>query len=285
MSAEGDYLSVFPFKEIRRKEDGDESTKIRVKIDALGSDSDDEEGKQVEISVDRAMVLKLNHRHKLPYDSKTETLTLEDGLKCRYKQPITKAKMCEIALELKALVNDENMWKLEMCTLGTSADTVEMLRSYSRYPGKGIATRFLVLWPLSSILGRHLRKPTRSIICHLDFVINDFFDHIEIRRIDLRYRGGFCFTPDFDGIVQEAPENHQWLEFTARPSMNVYTTDLYRSDGAASKKARESLLATPAAIVYTDGLYPHGKLMILTEKQVTVDVPEDDQELEAEFEL
>jgi len=280
------YHGVAPVK------DGDGEKKIRVKVDALCSGNDNEEGKQVEVTVDRAMVLELNHRHALPYDSKTATLTLEDGITCRYKQAITKAKMCHIALELRALIDDgNNMWKsdslqcacvrrirkcLNIITFQRGEDGSlnagrEHSRNFKRYCGNAAE--------LFAVYGQGHCHTVSSVMAAFLYPWQDLLG------IDLRYRGGFCFTSKFDGVVQEAPENHQWLEFTTRPSMNMYTTDLYRSDGASSKDMRELLLTTPAESVYTDGLYPHGKLMVLTGKQVAVDLPETEQDLEAEFEL
>ena len=46
----------------------------------------------------------LNQRHKLSTTGKH--LLLEDGLKCDYSSPLTRAKLCEIALALNPVVKD-----------------------------------------------------------------------------------------------------------------------------------------------------------------------------------
>ena len=49
-------------------------------------------------------LLRLNQAHELPFEGADSDshLRLEDGIKVRYSDPLTRAKMCEIALEIAA---------------------------------------------------------------------------------------------------------------------------------------------------------------------------------------
>ena len=96
---------------------------------------------------------------------------------------------------------------------------------------------------------------------------------------------------DSDTTVADAPETHQWLDFTCRPSNRSYVCDLFVDDGAHDLPAfvrlrryrvtggeappREEELAIaphltePLIQAYTTSLYPHGKLPRLCGRDTT----------------
>ena len=79
-----------------------------------------------------------------------------------------------------------------------------------------------------------------------------------ILGIDLKYREGTS-----GGTPSNDLDQHQWLEFTCRPSMQTFTCDLW-FEGVAKQS---SFLAAPIDTTYGGGLYPNGKLVIGTQSQ------------------
>ena len=77
--------------------------------------------------------------------------------------------------------------------------------------------------------------------------------------IDVRYRGGFSIHDPLEPVA-DAPERHQWLELSLRPTMRTFACDLYLQDG--HKDRPPSLLTWPIAEAYLQGMYPNGALKV-----------------------
>jgi hypothetical protein len=83
---------------------------------------------------------------------------------------------------------------------------------------------------------------------------------LTVLGMEMKYRGGCSLGIDREGAVADAPELHQWLEVTLRPSMQSYVCDLYRADGTS----QETWLRWPVCDAYQHWLYPHGELKLLS---------------------
>ena len=80
--------------------------------------------------------------------------------------------------------------------------------------------------------------------------------------IDLKYRGGMSSGQRNNNI-----EQHQWLEFTCRPSMETFTSDLW-FEGEAKDS---SFVTEPIDSAYRLSRYPNGKCIIGTKSQALND--------------
>ena len=93
--------------------------------------------------------------------------------------------------------------------------------------------------------------------------------------IDLKYRGGFSFRGEgaegqvaADGQVCDAPERHQCLEFSTRPSMASFVCDLYYADATDDAGRERHLLQHPVQEACQSYMYFNGQLKDLSGYQV-----------------
>eukprot|EP00434_Breviolum_minutum_P024226 symbB.v1.2.021391.t1/scaffold1840.1/size99223/5 len=182
------------------------------------------------IEVSKAEILRLNQRHKLAASGKH--VVLEDGLKCDYSSPLTRAKLCEIALALSPVVKD-----LDFNTAdggeAVQLKAVEVIRKWHCHTVSSTMAAFLT--PFCQVLG-----------------------------IDMKYRGGYSWggvnmgePADETVTVADSPERHQWLELTLRPSLQTYVCDLWVADAVGNDALRWSILEA-----YQNRLYPNGSFNI-----------------------
>lgn len=213
--------------------------------------------------VDCEEVLRLNQPHIFAKDSRG-ALTFEDGLRCDFTSVLARAKLCEVASALEPFVLELDFaGSAEVCQ-SLQLKAVEAVRKClnittfqqgldrSRHSamcddiarfacnGQGhchtvSSTMAAFLYPFSSVLG-----------------------------IDVMYRGGYSWdnVNDSDQCataveVADAPERHQWIEFTTRPSMQSFACDLWVAD-----KRGADALRWPVCEAYMQRMYPHGKFNI-----------------------
>jgi hypothetical protein len=211
---------------------------------------------------------RLNQPHALPKTpGAPHELRLEDGIRCNYKAPLTKAKMCEIALALGPIAAqldfDAEAAAIEALQLqairtvrgaldlttfqrdpaGVAQIDAARSRDRTRYCGDN-AARFAVrgqghCHTVSSVMFAFLRPFAGPL------------------GLDVKYRGGFTFyKTEVVTKVANAPEMHQWLEISTRPSGTSYTCDLYAEDGPTG--GRGYYLAAKVEETYEDYMYPNG---------------------------
>jgi len=240
-----------------------------------------DEGGRTKMQVGRSELLQLNHRQVLPSTrrKKQTELQLEDGIRVDYDSPITRAKMCEIALTLVPLVRKmdfdgelntlEDVQRhcvvairgcLDLITFQRGENGVlkeGRTRDRQRYCGDN-ATQFALhgqghCHTVSSVMGAFL-YPWQDVL-----------------QIDLQFRGGWHFGEKLrNDAVQDSPEHHQWLEFSCRPTMGAFVCDIYKQDGQEGDGKNPKFINWPRNEAYRDDLYCNGKLLVFSESPVSI---------------
>lgn len=257
-------------------------------------------------------LLRLNQPHCLPSSCDgadgigDRFLHLEDGVRCDYASPLCRAKMCEIALALAPIVGDANF---DFSAAARGDDDSDPCCALQRRAVLAIRSCLDITTfqrdEDDALHGGKQRRATSRYCkdsaarfaqhgqghCHTCASVMAAFLYpwTTLLGIDLRYRGGMSIYSDT--TVADAPETHQWLDFTCRPSNRSYVCDLFVDDGAHDLPAfvrlrryrvtggeappREEELAIaphltePLIQAYTTSLYPHGKLPRLCGRDTT----------------
>lgn len=229
------------------------------------------------MEVSKAEVLRLNQRHKLLASGKH--LQLEDGLKCDYSSPLTRAKLCEIALALSPVVKD-----LDFNTAdggqAMQLKAVEVIRkcldiiTFQKGLDRG---RSPAMCDDVAKLACHGQGHCHTVSSTMAAFLNPF---CQVLGIDMKYRGGYSWggvnmgEPADDTVtVADSPERHQWLELTLRPSLESYVCDLWVADAVGNDALRWHITEA-----YQNRLYPNGSFnigqQICPEESSDVDLPD-----------
>ena len=193
---------------------------------------------------------------------------LEDGIRCNYASPLTKAKMCEVALALASTAESLDFDADPATITSLQLQAVRAVRSclcINTFQGVGGADRAR---DRQRYCGDDAARFAVYGQGHCHTVSSVMFAFLQpfsaALGIDVRYRGGQSFTPG--QLVANAPETHQWLELTARPSGSLFTCDLYMEDGPLGGCGK--YITEPIAEAYSTRLYPHARLLVFSGQQV-----------------
>jgi len=230
------------------------------------------EGPPVSLEVSARDMRRWNGRHHFPPLPRSRHIVqLEDGIRCNYEAPLTRAKLWEIAFALEPVVRELDFTAeacaetqrravrtvrgcLDLTTFqrGSGDELVEgHTRNRERYCGDDAAS--------FAVHGQGHCHTVSSVMAAF------FLPFTAALGIDLRYRGGQSIGMAATDPVADAPETHQWLEFTCRPSPHyheallptTYICDLYADDTLRSGK----FLDMPIASAYGKYVYPNGELL------------------------
>eukprot|EP00040_Diaphanoeca_grandis_P014186 m.71809 g.71809 ORF g.71809 m.71809 type:complete len:1100 (-) comp24394_c0_seq3:172-3471(-) len=232
----------------------------------------DRDGKE-EVTICCSQLLELNQPQLAPcVVGSPHELQLEDGIRCNYLKPLTKAKLTEIAIALAPIVEELDFDGDQATCQGLQIKAIHTVRrcldilTFQRdndgnvNGGRGVESR-------SRNRSRYCGDNAARFAlfgqghCHTVASIMYAFLHPFSRPLglDIRYRGG----ESFDAVhrhtaVSDSPESHQWLEVTLRPSCCTVSVDLYREDGQRDRRGLH--LSRPIEQSYRSELYPNGSL-------------------------
>ncbi|CAK0904714.1 unnamed protein product, partial [Prorocentrum cordatum] len=217
----------------------------------------------------------LNQPHKFK-EVREGICCFEDGIRCNYNSPLTKAKMCEAALLLAPLVAQLDFEEDPRVAEELQLECIRRLRSclgivsFQRGLDRGRACAMADDAARLAVHGQGHCHTVSSVMCAF------LYPWAPVLGLDLCYRGGFSFrgvNPDdsisSDVVVADRPERHQWLEVSLRPSMRRFVVDLWVQDGPMG----EGALRWDAEEAYQHRMYPHGQLCLgqTTERAVPTD--------------
>ena len=191
-------------------------------------------GMMGEQNVPLQRILDVNQRHILPMHG--SRMMLEDGMSADFASALMKSKVVECSLALEPAVlrignavssNDHHALVIAQCAavraIRSCLDIVtfqrkggERGRDRSRYAKDDVAKM--------AVYGEGHCRTVSS--CMVPFL----WAFSELLCLDVFYR-------------MDEHGSHQWLQFDARPSMQSYVCDLYRSDGALDAEESDRLLA------------------------------------------
>ena len=245
-----------------------------VVLDVAAHGAGDQSTAVVQVVTTRSALAKLNQPHVMPTPTALHEIQLEDGIRCNYRAPLTKAVMASVAVAVAPFAEQldfdapaeecEQVQLAAVCAVRSALDITTFQRNAQNELNGGV--------------GVHSRHRDRARYCGDDAarfavhgqghchtvssVMAAFLSPLcSALGIDLRYRGGQSLIAEATpgASVANSPELHQWLEFTLRPSCRTYTCDLYAADGTSNDDC-ETLLAMPIEIAYASHLYPNGAL-------------------------
>jgi hypothetical protein len=201
-----------------------------------------------EITIPLTTILHYNQRHILPIFG--TDLILEDGLRCRYQTPLTKAKMWEIAFALSPLV--EKMKCINESWEEKQKECIHIIRKCL-----GVTTFQTTNGVLNEEVCGSTHKRDWKRYCKDDvsmFAIHGQGHCHTVSSVMAAFLYPWQNLLAFDFAYREDEgKTHQWLEITCRPSMKSYVCDLYRQE----KYQNEDYLTLPVEIAYAKGkLYP-----------------------------
>jgi len=237
-----------------------------------------------QVVITRSALAKLNQPHIMPTPAAPHEVQLEDGIRCNYRAPLTKAVMASVALAVAPFAE-----QLDFDAPAEECEQVQLAAVRAVRSALDITTfQRNAQNELNGGVGVHSRHRDRARYCGDDAarfavhgqghchtvssVMAAFLSPLCAGLgIDLRYRGGQSHIAEAasGATVANSPESHQWLEFTLRPSGRTYTCDLYATDGASNDDDGEKMLAMPIEIAYASHLYPNGTLNRFSGHSVT----------------
>jgi predicted esterase len=191
------------------------------------------------------------------YKDNLDRIELEDGIKANYNNPLVKAKLLEISINLAPIV--------EKMDFGLPDDVV-------KYQKEAVITLRQSLDLISFYKGvvrtRHGRTDCIGKLgifgqaqCHgLSSTMSGYLlPFINILGFELLYRGGFSFVNEIGYItVSNTIEKHQWLQINFIPSMKSYAIDVWYQEQFDDEKYLMVDLETSIMKV----AYPHPKLLL-----------------------
>lgn len=212
-------------------------------------------GATVEIRKSLQEIMLLNHDQEYGYDESGK-LFLEDGIRGNYANPLVKAKVYEIALALKDVV-EELDFEADFQTINAlQKKAVHIIRSclniisFANGVERDRTGRTDDLGQLA-VNGQGQCHGLSSTMSGYLLIFSS------ILGIDLQFRGGTSYG-DKSGSVTNSFEKHQWLQLTFRPSMESFVCDLWYQDSLQDDK----MLCLPLSTAMTDLSCPHAKLLI-----------------------
>jgi hypothetical protein len=262
-----DYMALSPVP----TNNGEKFVSHRAQIVKVESDSMQVQtpGNPDVIKVPNQDIFNLNQPQFFAKDVVGNTI-FEDGLICDYSSVSMKLKMLEIAFKLSPLVKKLDFSQPEECKK-IQLECVRVIRT----------SLDLITFNKGEVKTVHAdRAKTGSVgklalygqgNCHgVSSTMAAFLKAFgPILGIDLRYRGGWSFGGG--GEISNQVERHQWLEFTLRPSMEIYACDLWYMGVNEAYCGDESIkyVTYPVDLAYTELMYPNGRLIVGTKIERT----------------
>jgi len=202
-------------------------------------------------------VLLLNHPQIFTRDS-VGKYVLEDGVKVDYTSLTTKAKLLQIAISIKPIVEN----------LDFSDTAEEIIQNQLKAISKIFDCLNLKGFCDELDRTRYVKEDAGKLATYGQVQCHGFSSTIfaflspfsDVLGVDVLYRGGCSMgseTPNC-GFVSNQVEQHQWVQITLRPSMKSYIVDGWYAN--ATRNA--NYIGMPVSEAYIKHLYPHPKLLI-----------------------
>lgn len=183
-------------------------------------------------------------------------LILEDGIRANYSNPLVKAKIYQIAMALKPIVEQLDFEQPTQTTQALQRAAVMTIRKCLNIISfaNGVDRDRVGRTDDVGILAVNGQGQCHGLSSTMSSYLLVFSS---LLGIDLQYRGGTSYG-DKSGSLSNAVEKHQWLQLTFRPAMDSFVCDLWYQD--AQKDDRYLCLPLDEALKNLS--CPHAKLLI-----------------------
>lgn len=160
------------------------------------------------------------------YKNNLNELELEDGIRASYTNPIVKAKLLEICINISSIVQEmdflkDNIENLQKLAIQEIRNNLNLISFY-----KGVIRE---RYGRTNCIGKLAINGQAQ--CHgLSSTISGYLYPLSyVLGIDMLYRGGYSFlTLNEDHVrVSNTIEKHQWLQVNLRPRMSSYIVDIW----------------------------------------------------------